>query len=124
MRIERKIDAAARVVILEVSGDLGDPELLGLAEELEKAPEAEADFSLLMDLREASGKNVTSAGVRALAARPLVLSAASRRAVVVPSELGFGMARMYEMLREERGGAPRVFRDYDAARRWVETGGP
>jgi hypothetical protein len=124
MRIERKIDAAARVVILEVSGDLGDPELLGLAEELEKAPEVEADFSLLMDLREASGKSVTSAGVRALAARPLVLSAASRRAVVVPSELGFGMARMYEMLREERGGAPRVFRDYDAARRWVETGGP
>jgi hypothetical protein len=124
MRIERKIDAAARVVILEVSGDLGDPELLGLAEELEKAPEVEADFSLLMDLREASGKNVTSAGVRALAARPLVLSAASRRAVVVPSELGFGMTRMYEMLREERGGAPRVFRDYDAARRWVETGGP
>jgi hypothetical protein len=32
------------------------------------------------------------------------------------------MARMYEMLSEERGGGTRVFRDYDKARRWAETG--
>lgn len=122
MRIERKIDPVARVVVLEVSGDLGDQELLSLADELEKAPKVPSDFSLLIDLRQAHGQNVTSAGAHALAARPLVLSLESRRAVVVPSELGFGMARMYEMLREERGGATRVFRDYDEAQRWVETG--
>jgi hypothetical protein len=75
-----------------------------------------------MDLRQAHGQNVTSAGVRALAARPLVLSLASRRAVVVPSDLGYGMARMYEILGDKRGGATRVFRDYGDARRWVETG--
>jgi hypothetical protein len=121
MQIERKVDAVARVVTLEVNGTLGDRDLLGLADELEKTPELRTDFSLLIDLRQADGTGVTSAGVRALVARPLVLSAASRRAVVVPSDLGFGMARMYEMLREDRGGATRAFRDYDEARRWVET---
>jgi hypothetical protein len=122
MQIERKTDAAARVVVLTVSGDLGDRELASLADELANARDAGTDFSLLIDLRQADGKNVTSAGVKALAERPLVLSSESRRAVVVPSELGFGMARMYELLRQNRGGGTRAFRDYEEALRWVETG--
>jgi hypothetical protein len=122
MQIERTIDSEARVVVLKVIGDLGDQQLIDLASELEKAPEVPSDFSLLIDLREANGRAVTSAGVQALARRPLVLSQASRRAVVVPSDLGFGMARMYEMLSERRGGAARVFRDYAQAQRWVEFG--
>jgi hypothetical protein len=123
MRLERKIDTAAGVVVLEVSGEFGDEDLLGLADELAAAPGVEPDFSLLVDLRQAHGRNVTSAGVTALAARSLVLSPQSRRAVVVPSALGFGMARMYGLLRHEGGGDMRIFRDYDEARRWVETGG-
>ena len=122
MRIERQVNAADRVVILSVSGDLGDQELPAIASELEKDPEVQPDFSLLIDLREASGRSVTSAGVRALADRSLVLSPESRRAVVVPSELGFGMARMYEILRENPRGAMQVFRDFDEAQRWVTTG--
>ena len=122
MQIEWRVDAAARLVTLEVSGSLGDQDLLSLADELEKAPDVKTDFALLIDLRQADGTSVTSAGVRALVARPMVLSRASRRAVVVPSDLGFGMARMYEMLREDRGGATRAFRDYDEARRWVSSG--
>jgi hypothetical protein len=115
-----KVDAAARVVLLTVSGLLGDAELMALSDVLAKNPEVTPDFSILIDLRQADGKTVTSAGVRALSTQPMVLSPASRRAVVVPSDLGFGMARMYEMLREGRGGGMRVFRDYDEARRWVE----
>jgi hypothetical protein len=38
---------------------------------------------------------------------------------VVPSDLGFGMGRMYQMLREGQGGQINVFRDIDEARRWV-----
>jgi hypothetical protein len=122
MRVEVKVDAQARIAILEVIGELGDQDLLALADRLEKAPRVESDFSFLIDLRQADGRTVTSAGVSALAGRSLVVSRASRRAVVVPSELGFGMARMYELLSEQRGGGPRVFRDYDEALRWVKTG--
>lgn len=124
MRTEHTIDPVERVVVLKVSGDLGDQELLGLAEELEKIPGLRPDFALLIDLREARGEKVTAAGARALAARPLVMSSESRRAVVVPSELGFGMARMYEILREGSGGSVRVFRDHDEARSWVAASDP
>ena len=122
MKFERSIDPEARIAILKVEGDLGDRELLELADALESDPEIRPELSLLIDLRQADGREVTSAGVRALAAQPLVLSPTSRRAVVVPSALGFGMARMYEMRSEARGGVVRVFRDYDEARRWVELG--
>ena len=80
------------------------------------------DFSILVDLRCADGRSVTAAGVRALADRPFALSAASRRGIVVPSDLSFGMARMYEVLRNAKSGAIQVFRDYEQAQRWVTTG--
>jgi hypothetical protein len=60
--------------------------------------------------------------VRALAKRPFALLPASRRGIVVPSDLGYGMARVYEALRNAQGGAIRVFRDYEQAERWVATG--
>lgn len=119
MRVSREIDRENRVVVLGVSGALDDDGLLQLASQLRSDPEVKPDFALLIDLREANGVAVTSLGVRALSAQPLVLSPTSRRAVVVPSDLGYGMARMYEMLRDERGGVVRAFRDLGEARRWV-----
>jgi hypothetical protein len=55
-----------------------------------------------------------------MSARSLVPAADVRRAVVVPSALGCGMARRYTLRRGE--GSTRVFVDDDKARRWVETG--
>lgn len=122
MRITRKVNAADRVVIIALSGDIGDQDLLSVANELENDPEVRSDYSLLIDLRQADGRNVTRNGVRALAARDRVLSPKSRRGVLVLTSLGFGMARMYEMLRGEDEVSWEVFRDFDEAERWVTTG--
>lgn len=119
MRVHREVDRPDRVVILRVSGPLDDEQLVDLLASLGGVRDGAHDFSLLIDLQRADGSRVTSAGVRALVAQPLVLAAGSRRAVVVPSDLGFGMARMYQSLREDPGGALRIFRDFDAARRWA-----
>ncbi len=119
MRVSCEVDRTDRVVVLCVSGEIDDAGLLGLPAAIGAAGEVPPDFALLVDLRQASGVRVTAAGVRSLVAQPLVLAPASRRAVVVPTDLGFGMARMYEMLREERAGGMRAFRDFDAARQWV-----
>ncbi len=120
MLVDREIDASDRVVTLAVSGDLNDEGLLSLAAELRTAPEVEPDFGLLIDLRRAVGRDVTAKGVHDLARQPLVLSPDSRRAVVVPSDFGFGMARMYQSLRDlQRAGYIRLFRGLDEARRWV-----
>lgn len=120
MNIDQQIDDRLRTVLVTISGEMSDADLLRLADLLEKTPGMSQSFSILYDLRFADGSKITSDGVRALAARKLIFSTQSRRGVVVPSLLGFGMARMYSLFRG--AGAPRVFMDYDKARRWVETG--
>lgn len=122
MQVDLQIDHSHRVVTLTVTGELSDDGLLGLGDLIEKNPAITPEFSMLIDLRGSSGKSVTAAGVRAMAARRLALPPESRRAVVVPSTLGYGMARMYELLRGDGAGAPRVFTDLDQAQRWVRTG--
>jgi hypothetical protein len=46
----------------------------------------------------------------------------ARRAIVVQSDLGFGMSRMYELLRGDLTQTIRVFRDVDQAKRWLDEG--
>ena len=121
MNVDQEVDHTHRMIILTISGELTDQDLLNLADRMQDTPSISKDFVMLIDLRFANGQQVTTEGVRKLAQKPLALSPGSRRAVVVPSPLGFGMARMYEMLRGSTGGM-RVFGDYDEARKWVETG--
>lgn len=120
MNVDQQIDQEQRLVVLTITGRMNDGDLLSLADRVEKDEAISRDFGLVMDMRLADGDAITTEGVRALASRRLALNASSRRAVVVPSGLGYGMARMYQMLRTE--GSPNVFTDYDAAYRWAATG--
>ena len=122
MTIDHEIDHTNRAVLVTISGELSDHGLLAVADRIEQIPGITKDFSILFDLRSADGQKVTSEGVRVAASRPHILSPDSRRGIVVPSLLGFGMARMYQLFRGES--TTRVFMDYDTARRWVETGSP
>ena len=122
MQVDLQIDHSHRLVTLTVTGELSDDGLLGLGDLIENTPAITPDFSMLIDLRGSSGRSITAAGVRAMAARRLTLRPESRRAIVVPSTLGYGMARMYELLRGDRAGAPRVFMDLDQAHSWILTG--
>ena len=118
MTIDQQIDEVHRTVLITLTGTLSDEGLAGLTELIEKTPKVSKDFSLLIDLRFADGRKITTQGVQHLAALPLVLSPDSKRAVVVPSVLGYFMARLYQLLRG-RGGT-RVFMDYDEAVRWIQ----
>ena len=92
MTIDHEIDHTHRALLVTVSGELSDDALLALADTIGRIPGITKDFSILFDLRSAEGQKVTSEGVRVAAARPLILSPDSRRGIVVPSLLGFGMA--------------------------------
>jgi hypothetical protein len=44
----------------------------------------------------------------------------ARRAIYAPTDLGFGMARMFEILRsDDHSGGLRVFKDLDEALAWI-----
>ena len=117
------VDPDRRIVIVTMTGAITDADLVAIHEHLRSDKTLEPDSALLIDLREAKGSKITSAGVRALASLPSVLSPEARRAVVVPSDLGFGMARMYQLWRREEAGSIQTFRAFDEARRWLESDG-
>jgi hypothetical protein len=117
-----EIDPVRRIVVVTLSGDLTDEGLFKLYDDLTDFPEIKPDFAILIDLRQTSGRSVTSAAVGTLAQRPPLLSPEARRAVVVPSDFGSRVARMYNVLREGHGGEVAIFSDFAEARRWVETG--
>jgi hypothetical protein len=114
-----EINAPRGVIVVTVTGDLTDEGLFEMHRRLERDPAVKPTFALLLDLRQTNAISITSDGVRALADMPLVLSPGSRRAVVVPSDLGFGMARMYGMRRGSKGATVEVFRDFAEASRWI-----
>ena len=116
-----EVDPVRHIVIVAMTGEIADANLFEIHDHLRSDKTLQPGFALLIDLREASGTKITSAGVRALASLPLVLPPESRRAVVVPSNLGFGMARMYELWRGDEAGRIRTFRDFDEARDWLAS---
>jgi hypothetical protein len=120
MQVDQRVDQDRRTVFLTLTGTLTDEGLLGLADLMRNTPSVGRDFSLLIDLRFSSGREITTSGVWQMATRPLALSVDARRAVVVPPGLGYGMARMYEQLRGP--GGMRVFLDYDEALHWIDAG--
>jgi len=119
--IAKQIDTTIEgpLVIIRLSGDIRLPHLQEVKRRLAAHPDIDDACSLLVDLRNARFDALTAEDVRGFAAMPVVLSAISRRAFVAPGDLGFAMARMFEILRGDDSRTVRVFRDFEAGRAWA-----
>jgi len=95
-----------------------DRELLAHVRALTIDPRFVRNLHQLADLRDVADVEVTAATIREMAnLNPY--GDGSRRAVVVTSDLLFGMARMYQILRDEPTDELEVFRTLDDALRWL-----
>jgi len=113
------IDKARRLVLSEGSGVLTTPDLLAHQDKLASDPDFAADFSQLYDLPQVTDVQLTANDLRRLAQRS-VFHPNARRAILVSSDLVFGLSRMFEMFRESLGETGiRVFRDRDEALAWI-----
>lgn len=87
-------------------------------------PGYDARLDDLVDLRAVQGLDLGAAALRELMklfSRVDALGYATRLAIVAPSDLGYGLGRMYEMM---RAGAPEeigVFRDVAEALAWLAS---
>jgi|SRR5271169_6305144 len=114
-----KIDKERRLVMSTAAGVFTIDEALAHQEKLLKDPDFDPSFSQLWDLTQVTKWEITSADMRRLAQRTL-FSSDSRRACVAISDVAFGYARMFEMLRENAGETGiEIFRDLDGALDWV-----
>ncbi len=114
-----KIDRERRVVMTTFSGVLTFVDAMGHQEKLRNDPEFDASYSQLFDVTHVTEVQLSADDVRRLA-HANVFSAGSRRAILVDSDLKFGFARMFEVLRNTMGEKGiRVFRKLDDALEWV-----
>ncbi|MEO8201142.1 MAG: hypothetical protein ABI679_11520 [Gemmatimonadota bacterium] len=112
------IDPHRHLVLSRGWGVVTNDDFMVHARELTEDPRFQPTFSQLSDLRDAERLELDTFTVRRLAAIS-PFGAGSRRALVVSSDLAFGMARMFQTLREGNGEELQVFRDIDAALDWL-----
>ncbi len=114
-----KIDKERRLVMSVGAGVLTMDETWSHQEKLLKDPDFDPSFSQLWDLTQITEWQISAADMRRLAQRT-VFSSHSRRSCVAVSDVAFGSARMFEMLRENAGETGiRIFRNLDDALDWV-----
>ena len=81
---------------------------------------------LLVDLTEAPEFGLSAAEIRAAAESTIRLSAStfspgSRAAVIAPTDMAFGVSRMWQVFVEASGMETQVFRSRAAAEQWVKA---
>ena len=114
-----KIDKERRLVLSSGTGVFNKEAAQAHQERLLADPEFDPSYSQLMDFTHVTQIDLTAADIQQLALRN-IFSPESRRAFLVPNDLAFGLARMFEILREsagERGIG--VFRNLEEALDWV-----
>jgi hypothetical protein len=118
MPVEYSIDPGHGVVVCQWRGIVTTSEIIANAERLRNDPKFDEHYSELMDLTGFTGTNATSSSLDGIIQKADPFSSHSRHAVVAPGKPAFGIARMYQALREE-GQNFAVFRNSEEARHWL-----
>lgn len=117
------IDHARQLRTARFAGAITDRELLEAYERLLRDPSYRGDYDDLIDLREVTHMGVTSAGLHRLIAlydERGAVETPTRNAIVAPTDVLYGVSRMFQTLRGEGLAAElEVFRSLDDAERWI-----
>jgi hypothetical protein len=113
-----RIDPAHRVVWSHGWGVVTNEELAAHSRRLRDDPRFKPDFRQLQDLSDVDTMQVTVDGL-AVVAKLNPFGAGARRAVVVGTDVAYGLARAHEMLRGDPADSLVVFRDRAAALEWL-----
>jgi hypothetical protein len=115
------VDLSRRTVFSRAWGILVDDDLRQTQQGVREAPGFEPDFSQLYDFSAVTDVLVTQDSLWGMVGNsPFDISA--RRAVVVGSEVAFGVVRMYQQMSGRDNASFRIFRDRESALRWLEGG--
>ena len=107
-----------------MTGVLDDATILETSDSLRADPEFDPEYAELLDATQADVTQISTGAIRTQTEKTPLYSSKSRRAVVVPTELGYGMARMFELLLGGGAGEVRVFYSLKDAEAWVDPDKP
>lgn len=113
-------DESLRITVL--TGVLTEAEILEEYGRVLGSPEFDPTHRELVDLSgvERLDISVTGVGKAVAMARPFDRAGiANRQAIVAPTDVSYGISRMYQLMRHELPGESEIFRDLDTACRWL-----
>lgn len=119
MCISYEIDKDKRLVVCTASGMITADDVLEFHEQLVKDEDFDPNFSQLVDCTAIVTTDVTPGRMWVLAEQS-PFSLGSRRALVADSPLGFGLSRVYQIVRNLKGDKHiRVFKNRTDALKWL-----
>jgi hypothetical protein len=114
-----KIDKERRVVLSTASGVIALADALAHQDQILADANFDPRYSQLLDFTHVTKIELSTEDVRKLAERS-VFWPTSRRAILVSTDLGHGLARLFKMLRENAGEKGiKVFRNLDDVLEWI-----
>ena len=121
--ISHSLDEDLHLLITTWTGAVTDAEMMAAYRTAYADSRWVPGFNEVADLRHANVGAVTSnglRGVRLLVAESVAgFTGSFKTAVLAPTDLGFGISRMYEMMSDESSESVRVCRDAADAAAWV-----
>ena len=118
MPMEYAIDKAARMIFTRAWGTLTDEELLGYQRRLRADPAHNPAYSELVDFSQVEQAPVSTDAIQALADNAL-WEPGVRLAIIAPTDLKFGLTRMYQAMSPDESQQIHVFRNKLEARAWL-----
>jgi hypothetical protein len=113
-----RIDRSLKTIFSAGTGVVTDADLRDHQRTVLADPEFDPRFDQIWDLQQVEDVDVSNEALRSLA-ESRSYSSESKRAIVAPRDVVYGMARMFEMLHEEAPETFRVFRTDREARAWL-----
>ncbi len=96
------IDAGRRLVLCRLYGTVTLGDAIAARDSIPGSPTFDPDFDHLIDFSGVTEWRLDARDMRELAKATDPFSQQSRRVIVAPSDLSFGMARMYDSLGHEQ----------------------
>lgn len=114
-----KIDKERRLVLSSAYGVFRRTDSVAHREKLLKDPDFDPSYSQIADFTQVTKFELSAEDIHELA-QESVFSRQSRRALIVPSDVAYGLGRMFGTLRESQGEMEiGVFRSLAEALDWV-----
>jgi hypothetical protein len=116
-----QINQSKQLLFIEGRGVLSDDDVTAMMKGAIAHSEAGDLIGVLLNLTHVDDMGTSQDAVKWAAAtsRRTTPVHGLRFAVVAPEDIAFGLARMYELLRDQEGSI-HVFREYDPALQWLE----
>lgn len=115
---EIEIDREAWTLVARIRGGVDGPDVLKLSNDVRSHPDNQPGLRHLYDFSEADVSQVFTPDLRPVAGRE-PLHEVVCYAIVAPSDVAFGLSRIFEAIARGREGIVAVFRTQAEARRWM-----